>query len=177
MSIQDDLEKLSKASGVKDLIDAHQRMKRSILSARRQSDSGLGPLARAWKEAIRISDQMALDGASKADRQQYVENVIRAAWPKKREEPWHYACKGCDDSGWVVKTCQRGSCGRPFSLPKQAGDDRTGKGKCVDGHSYAAPCVCEKGQGFRRSMLKEQPRTEDAMALAAKTSKPTKIGR
>lgn len=135
-----------------------------------------GALAAAFKEAMRISDQMQADGASKDDREAYVADVLHEAWPKGRKEPWIYACETCSDTGWAIRTCVQGSCGRPFKLPKQAGEDHTGRGHCAEGHTYAAPCRCAKGEAQRRSLLKER-RPEDAEAVAAKVTKPTRVGR
>lgn len=176
MSISEALDRLSKAKGVRALIDAHQKAARAVLSARR-SDASLGALARVWREAMRMADQMKAEGTPAAERQAFIATALREAWPKTREEPWHYLCQQCDDTGWVFKTCVQGSCGRPFTLPGQASDDHTGRGRCAEGHSYCQPCWCLKGQGFKRNLLKAPRPTEDAVEAAARTGKPTRAGR
>lgn len=135
-----------------------------------------GQLSKTFREAMRLCDRMKAEGVSKDEREAFVAKALKAGWPKTREEPWHYVCEACGDSGWRVRECVSRSCGRPFKLPNQAGDDHTGQGRCADGHSYAAPCYCAKGQIQQRCLLKQR-QPEDAMALAARTSKPTKVGR
>lgn len=134
-------------------------------------------LSAVFTEAMRIVDRMRDDGASKEDRETYVADVLREAWPKGRSEPWRYFCEPCGDTGWLYKTCIHGSCGRPFKLPKQKDDDRTGRGQCTEGHSYVEPCACHKGDERRRQLMKEGPSSEDAMAVAARVTKPTRVGR
>jgi hypothetical protein len=136
-----------------------------------------GKLASAFKEAMVMAAQMRLNGVVEADIRQGVENVLRDAWVKGREEPWHYTCRLCDDSGWQIKTCTNRSCGRPFKLPGQHSDDVTGQGTCRGDHTYAQPCVCERGQAQRRGLL-QQRTAEDAVSAAAKTTtKFTRLGR
>jgi len=136
-------------------------------------------LGETFIEAMKLWDKLKAEGLSQEERQQILERTLREAWPKKRLEPWHFHCKLCNDSGWRHKECTPGArCGRPFSLPKASSDDWTGRGKCGESHTYVAPCLCEKGRDFRRQMLKERPREEDAVAMAAKSSKPpTRFGR
>lgn len=137
---------------------------------RKPNDPQTSQLAKTFKEAMRIAEQMKADGASKEDREAYIAGVLKASWPKGREEPWRYLCEACDDSGWVIRTCVvEGQCGRPFTLPGQASDDWTGRGRCAPGHTYAAPCSCPKGEEKRRQLLKQPRRDEDAIAVAAKT--------
>lgn len=133
-------------------------------------------LGKIFVEAMRMVDRMKAEGASKDDRESYVAGVLREAWPKGRTQPWRYICEPCRDTGWLYKTCIRGSCGRPFRFPRAKGDDWTGKGHCTGGHPYVEPCSCEKGQVQRRQLLRERS-SEDALETAARTSKPTRIGR
>jgi hypothetical protein len=135
-----------------------------------------GQLAATFREAMRLSDQMKAQGATREERDAFVAKALQAAWPKGREQPWHYLCEVCGDSGWRIRTCVAQSCGRPFKLPGQASDDHTGQGTCGPNHNYAEPCWCAKGR-IQRECLFKQRAPEDVMARAAKTSKPTKVGR
>lgn len=142
----------------------------------RKPDTTDSQLVAAFKEATRISDQMKLDGASREDRDAYIATVLQEAWPKGRSQPWVYYCETCSDTGWAPKTCVNRSCGRPFALPKQSADDWTGRGRCAPNHSYAVACTCAKGEAQRRGLLKQR-RPDDAMEVAAKVTKPTRVGR
>lgn len=134
-----------------------------------------GQLAATFREAMRLGDEMRAKGVSKDEREVFVAQALKAAWPKGREEPWHYVCEACGDMGWRVRMCASRSCGRPFKLPGQSGEDKTGQGQCREGHTYAEPCMCAKGQQQRRLLWKERA-PEDAIAVAAK-SRPTRVGR
>lgn len=136
-----------------------------------------GHLAETFKVAMELAAKMRADGASRADCDEAVATALREAWPKDRDEPWRYYCDRCIDTGWVVKACQQGLCGRPFKLPKQASDDHTGQGTCRDGHTYAEPCWCQKGQALKSGLLKTPRLEDDAIEVAARTSKPTRVGR
>jgi hypothetical protein len=172
------LDALSRAYGAKALAKAHQKAALAVSRSRKRATRVLGPLAQAWRQALQLAEKMKAEGASASERQQYIANVVREAWPKMREEPWHYLCAACEDSGWIWHTCVNRSCGRPFKLPGQAGDDGTGQGRCQEGHTYVLPCtMCEKGRGYRRQLRKEPRQQEDAVAVAARTSKPTRAGR
>lgn len=146
---------------------------------RKPNDPQTSQLAATFKEAMQIAERMQADGATREERNAYVAGVLKASWPKSREEPWRYLCNTCDDAGWVFRVCVvEGQCGRPFRLPGQASDDYTGRGRCAPGHTYAVPCSCPKGEEKRRQLLK-RPKTneDDLVAAAARTSKPTRVGR
>jgi hypothetical protein len=134
-----------------------------------------GELAATFRAAMEMTAKMRAAGASREDVEAYVATALEQAWPKGRPEPWHYFCEVCNDSGWAIRTCQNRSCGRPFKLPGQSGDDHTGQGTCALGHTYAAPCDCHKGEERRRQLLKQR-RPEDAVEMAVR-SKPTRLGR
>jgi hypothetical protein len=104
-------------------------------------------LSETFAEAMRLSARMKADGVSVADRRVFLERALRESWPKSREEPWHYDCETCGDSGWHVKVCTPElRCGRPFKVPGQHSDDHTGQGKCGPRHDYAVPCHCARGR-------------------------------
>ncbi len=53
---------------------------------------------------------------------------LRAALPAGREEPWHFDCLACLDTGWEERTCDGSSlCGRQKKHPL---------------HSYVRVCTC-----------------------------------
>jgi hypothetical protein len=170
------LDALAKASSAGELVAAHRTVTRETLARRKAAQRALGPLAETFKAAMEVSEKMRAEGVPRSDREAYVANVLREAWPKGRPEPWHYHCEDCSDTGWASRTCQHRSCGRPFKLPGQAGDDRTGQGTCTPGHSYVEPCRCVKGEERRRQLLKQR-RPEDVVDMAARGLKFTKVGR
>lgn len=174
--LKDALDALSKAHGPRALASAFKALGRSVVAKRRGDKQQWGPLASTFAEAMTIRDRMRADGATPADLDRHMEITLRGVWPQTRE--WHYLCADCDDAGWVFGTCVNGSCGRPFRLPGQAFDDMTGQGRCSPGHSFCRPCGrCEKGRAFGRQLRKEPRQADDAVETAARTTKPTRVGR
>jgi hypothetical protein len=110
------------------------------------SDPKLGSVV---KEAMQLWDQLKANGASLAERQAGLENVIRAHWPRGRE--WHYLCASCDDVGLVMADCP--------------GDATCGRTKAHGPHTFGTGCWCAKGEGYRRP---PKPAPED-FAAAGKT--------
>jgi hypothetical protein len=57
-----------------------------------------------------------------------VEQTLRAL-PAGREEPWHFECNHCGDSGWEERTCngEHRQCGRAMVHPA---------------HSFVTACSC-----------------------------------
>ncbi len=152
-------------------------LRRIVSKARRKFEQELGPLARTYIAAMHHWDVQKADGVSTEERLEGLEKTLRVAWPQGREEPWHYACQECSDTGWTFGACVRGSCGRPFTLPGQRLDDKTGKGRCTDGHSYVKPCFCAKGDLFRQALSRNNP-SASAVEKAARTSRPiSRMGR
>jgi len=98
-------------------------------------------------------------GATKEQANDIVAQALQQAWPRGREEPWHYLCETCSDSGWRVYQCPGdASCGR--KNPHLA-------------HEYVTTCWCPKG-----AALKVKPRgEEDELAKVGKTVKPSRFGR
>lgn len=142
---------------------------------RKKFTQTFGVLAQTYQAAMVYWDQQKAAGVPLAERLDGLEKTLRAAWPFTRV--WHYVCEECSDTGWQPGICVQGSCGRPFKLPKQRADDWTGRGRCVDGHSFVRPCWCAKGRAFHRQLMHEQA-PEDAVAVAAKTRKTmTRLGR
>ena len=106
--------------------------------------------------AVREAEEMRAAGADAAEVARGLEAVVRDRWPKPkgRTEPWRYLCESCSDTGLVL-----------HSEVNRLGIHVT----------TGYPCVCEKGARF---ILKPKMRTaEDAVARAAKVSKPTRFGR
>lgn len=135
----------------------------------------MSELAATYLEAMRIWEAQKAQGVSLEERQLALKKSLCAAWPETTD--FRALCPTCDDYGWIFRVCRDQSCGRPFRLPKSAGDDYTGKGHCTGEHVYCAPChVCEKGQGYRRNMQKEPPALEDFTA-AGKQKPMSRFGR
>lgn len=66
------------------------------------------------------------DWHSVAERVQ-VEQTLRAL-PPARDEPWHFECEYCSDTGWEERACDGGRmCGRSKEHPA---------------HTFASPCSC-----------------------------------
>lgn len=62
----------------------------------------------------------------------------RLKLPPGREEPWHYDCEVCEDSGWEYHRCYAGTgnnCGR-----RQCMSGNTGMYE----HNYVTPCSCRE---------------------------------
>lgn len=117
-------------------------------------------LAETFREAMRISDRMKFEGASKADRQAMVETALRQAWPQVRA--WRYLCENCNDYGLKMHDCPGdATCGRSMAhLP----------------HEYGRPCWCDAGRKFRPKAV--APEDLEGAGRAPKKSKPfTRFGR
>ncbi len=156
------------------LREAHKALKKAVPKLRRDAHQTEGKLASAFRQALTLIDSQREAGVSREERLQGLDAVLRDAWPTVR--PWKYVCQRCDDVGWAPAICTPDRpCGRPFRLSGSAGDDYTGRGRCTPGHDYVEPCLCSKGQDFRRQLLKQR-RPEDFAQAAART-KPTKVGR
>lgn len=171
---------LAKAETPAELVKAHRTVGKAVSASRRKQLADLGPLARAYTEAMTIMDAQKAEGVPFEERIKGLEQVIRTFWPQGREAPWVYLCQRCDDTGWEFRTCTAETpCGRPFTLPRQRSDDYTGRGRCTPNHPYVVPCWCEKGQAFRRGLLKETaPAKPEDFAQAGKSKKGfTKVGR
>lgn len=158
--------------------EAHQQLRKAVPALRRKAHAAEGQLAAAFREAMQYVDQQREAGVPRDERLKGLDAVLREAWPKGRVEPWKYLCERCGDTGWEPKQCTSATpCGRPFTLPGQASDDGTGRGRCAPNHDYVVPCWCEKGQGFRRGLMKQpRPVSGDDFTQAGRT-KPTKVGR
>lgn len=160
---------------VKDALrEAHQLLRKAV-PAKRKLPHTDSVLAQTYHAAMVQWDQQKADGMPLAERLAALEKILRAAWPFTRT--WHYGCDACSDTGWEPGVCRNGSCGRPFKLPKQRGDDWTGRGRCTEGHTFVRPCSCAKGRAFWQQLMHERS-PEDAITTAARTSKSmTRLGR
>jgi len=59
-----------------------------------------GPITKALDEAVVMRRQM-LDAGSPADQVDYaIGQGLKALLGNKREEPWHFICPRCRDTGW-----------------------------------------------------------------------------
>lgn len=132
-------------------------------------------LAETYKEAMRLSARMKAEGVSKEDRQVFLEKALKAAWPQGREEPWHYRCTNCNDTGWAERFCTPETpCGRPFRVKanQHTYPDETGKGRCQqEGHSYVVACFCEQGKPKQNWHIPKKEQPSDDYSAATK-SKP-----
>jgi len=108
-------------------------------------------------DALRLKALEA--GDSREDANAIVAGALKAAWPKGREEPWHYACEPCGDTGWRYHTCP--------------GDATCGRKSEHLGHEYVVYCWCEKGRALQPKARQET----DELAALGKVAKPSRFGR
>lgn len=147
--IHDAVEDLNRSAGVKERIDAKQRLYKAIKGARNEDRAGV--LVRVYREAMVIWRAMRADGAPVSECVGGLTKSLRTAWPQTRE--WKYLCQSCDDYGLVMGECP--------------GDATCGRTRAHLPHSFGTPCWCDKGRQFR-----EKPKREDdPIAAAARTGK------
>ncbi len=179
-SVEASVEALSQAQTQAELVAGHAAVRRAI-RAKRKAES-LGPLARAYTEAVTLMDARKADGVPFAERVKGLEQVIRAFWPKGRDEPWRYVCDVCRDTGWVFHTCRSGQRCDGVSTRVDGPGGRSGQYRrlCAKHpesdytHDYVVSCFC--AQGRRRETPAAEP-AHFAQAGKVKKSGFTKAGR
>lgn len=112
---------------------AHQELRRAVPGARRKAAKDEGPLATAFREAMRAWDQQKAGGVSFTDRLKGLDGLIRQVWPFTRE--WKYVCTSCDDLGAVWSDC--------------SGDATCGRRNRHLPHTFVSPCWCGLGVKFQ----------------------------
>jgi hypothetical protein len=139
-------------------------------------------LGRIIMEAVAYVEGLKAKGATKADTDQALENVVRARWPKPKDrtEPWRYICDTCGDTGLQMLQCTPRFRCPGISTRTDSPGEKPGKYRrlCVGSttyeHDYGVPCRCAKGDLFR-------PRGQQAEAegafVAATKSKPKPLTR
>jgi hypothetical protein len=130
------------------LAQAHEALRQSVPSQRRQAHKAEGQLAATFREAMRIWDLQKAEGMSLADRVAGLERTLRVAWPFTRE--WKFLCEACNDRGLVMAMCP--------------GDATCGRHREHQAHEYGSPCWCSVGNRF-----KAKAPSEDDYTAAAKT--------
>lgn len=115
-------------------------------------------LANTIRDAIAERDTLKAKGLDALELAKGFEAVVRQVWPFTRA--WHYLCEDCRDTGLEIVVCvgAGGLCGRR--------QEHTA-------HEYGRPCWCKKGAAFRAPEVTP----DDAIAKAAKVSKPSRFGR
>jgi hypothetical protein len=152
------------------------------VSPRAVVDQVAQTLGRIIMDAVAYVDGLKAKGATKAETDQALENVIRAAWPKPKDRvtPWRYGCETCGDTGLVLHQCHPGHRCDGSSTRTEASGDRPGKytrfcvGSSTYEHDYGVPCLCAKGHQFRR---RGQQTDDEAAFVAATKSKPKPLTR
>ncbi len=150
------------------------------MSPRAVVDEVAQTLGRIIMEAVAYIEGMKAQGATRAQTDQALENVIRDAWPKAKDRtvPWRYICETCGDTGLQMLQCTPRFRCNGVSTRIDSPGDKPGKYKrlCVNSttyeHDYGIPCTCAKGDTFRP----RQQNQEDAFERAAK-SKPRPMSR
>lgn len=135
MNLAEELARLARAHSASDLASAFAQLQGAVKRQRREANRQLGPLAQTVNAAMRIWDQQKREGVSREERIAGMEKTLRAAWPKSREQPWHYVCDNCNDTGLVEREC--------------GGDAMCGRSKRHAPHRYGEPCWCPKGGKFK----------------------------
>lgn len=116
-------------------------------------------LCQTFIAADQLRQKALASGSTKEQANDIVARALQEAWPKGREEPWHYLCEQCSDSGWQVHSCP--------------GDASCGRTKAHQAHEYVIACWCPKGVS-----VKGKPKQEaDELAAVGKTVKPSRFGR
>ena len=147
---------MARATGVKDVIEAHQQARGVIKSDRKRARIAIGSLAQCFAAAMQIWDEQKASGVPILERIGGLRKTLEAAWPSTRE--WKYVCTQCDDYGLVIASCPgvaNATCGRVKPhMP----------------HDYGTPCWCQRGRAF-----KEKPKADPEDFTAA--GRMTKVGR
>lgn len=145
---------LAGAATADQVAEAHAILKRAIYQKRRREDQGLGPLAQTFKVAMQIWDSEKADGIPRPDRVKHLEQSVRAAWPQGRD--WKYLCDRCQDTGLIMRVCERGARCNGVSFRSDHPHAPSGKYRrlCTHDrdssytHDYGVPCWCAKGKDF-----------------------------
>lgn len=143
-------------STIDTLRQAHQLLRQAVPGARRKAHQVEGKLASAFRDAMRVWDQLKANGGTLRDFLPGLERVLREAWPQTR--PWKYLCDRCDDYGLQLTEC--------------AGDATCGRSRAHLPHVFGTPCWCSQGARYR-----EQPKPAADDFTQAGRSKPSRVGR
>lgn len=162
MSLLDALDQLSRAHGAAALLDAFRAIRQQVWKGRREAARTDGKLAAAYLEIVAFIDTAKASGTPQDVIARSVEAVLRDVWPKPksgRDEPWHYLCESCGDTGLEIHDCP--------------GDARCGRSRRHDPHTFGRPCFCALGRRFVEKTKAER----DPVAAAAKVAKaPSRFG-
>jgi hypothetical protein len=172
------LKRLAETHGAEALAAEFARLQGLVRRKRRESASG--PLATAIREALRLRDKMKADGVAPDDIAAGLERLVRDVWPKTRE--WHYICDLCNDTGLRMYVCQRGQRCNGISTRIDNPRDTPGKYRRLCAmhpdsdysHDYGEPCICARGDRFKRV---SKPERDDLGDAARKPSQPSRFGR
>jgi hypothetical protein len=118
-----------------------------------------GTLAESIRIAMDQFHQQQAAGASLDEARENLARTVRAAWPRRRIEPWHYICDTCQDTGWREQDCPARDCGR--RRPHAA-------------HFFVRPCVCARGLAVRATI--EKPTPADIGDAGAGRKRLTRLG-
>jgi hypothetical protein len=141
-------------------LDPDELRKAARASRRAFAASPLSRFVNKMQECMRDYLKAREQGVSREDAVKGIEEVIRDVWPKRPSK--FQTCVGCDDTGWRLVECNHGlRCGR----------ERCSWGDTTWVHDFVVACECAKGEPFRRSGQKRQPRGEDDLSEVGKTRK------
>lgn len=60
-----------------------------------------GKISIAVREGLALRAQLLADGVPEVEADHIVGQGLKAVW-QQRDEPWHYYCLPCKDSGWRI---------------------------------------------------------------------------
>lgn len=136
------------------LRNAHHELRKAVPAKRRAAHKDEGKLAKAFREAMVLWDEMKAKGGTLTDLTASLAQVLRHAWPigECACPRCRWQCPYCDDTGAIFEQ-------RPA---------RIYSGRLT---TYVVPCKCPSGRRFI-----ETPKSGADFKAAGKTN-PTRVGR
>jgi hypothetical protein len=61
-----------------------------------------GKISRAVAEGLKLRGELLAGGMAQEEADRIVGQGLKAAWAG-RDEPWHYYCEKCTDTGWIIE--------------------------------------------------------------------------
>jgi len=171
MTLQDALEKLAQAHGTEAVMAGFERLQAAVRLARKKAAQVYGPLQTSINTAMRQWYAQKAQGIPRAERDRYLEQTLRAAFPPRRI--WEYACEDCHDTGLIRLHCSPQHRCNGVSTRTDFSGQQPGKHRrlCTVHaeyeHEYAVPCHCVTGLRFRP--VEKSP--DDELATVGKVGK------
>ncbi len=128
-----------------------------------RNDDKPGIFAQTVLEAMKLYGAQRVAGATPQELTRNLEQTLRASWPRRRDEPWHFNCEPCHDTGWRRHECPTTVCGRRV---------------VHEPHSYVVPCLCVKGGRAQAALAGRMVSSgvDDEAGVAKPRRKPSRFG-